>query len=103
MLNGDVYVTSALVEALAGADGTAMSVMPVADPQSYGVVERGDDGRVTNVVEKPTDPPTDLANLGLYRFTPRVFEYIDTVERSERGEYERRTRSRGRSTARTAA
>lgn len=88
VLNGDVYVTSALVEALAGADGTAMSVMPVADPQSYGVVERGDDGRVTNVVEKPTDPPTDLANLGLYRFTPRVFEYIDTVERSERGEYE---------------
>lgn len=86
-LNGDVYLTSALVEQLAAAAGTAMAVKPVDDPRSYGVVDT-DDQRVTSIVEKPDDPPTALANLGLYRFTPRIFEYIRRTERSERGEYE---------------
>ncbi|WP_353635064.1 bifunctional sugar-1-phosphate nucleotidylyltransferase/acetyltransferase [Halobacterium sp. NMX12-1] len=87
VLNGDVYVTDALVERLATQPGTAMAVMPVENPRSYGVVEL-QGNRVTSIVEKPTDPPTNLANLGLYRFTPKIFDYIEDVELSERGEYE---------------
>jgi UDP-N-acetylglucosamine diphosphorylase/glucosamine-1-phosphate N-acetyltransferase len=86
-LNGDVYLTPELVADLAAAETTAMAVMSVEDPRSYGVVDI-DNSQVTSIVEKPDDPPTDLANLGLYRFTPDIFEYIDETERSERGEYE---------------
>jgi len=86
-LNGDVYITPTLVSALATEPGTAMSVMPVDNPRSYGVVDTHHD-LVTSIVEKPENPPTNLANLGLYRFTPDIFEYIEQTNRSERGEYE---------------
>ena len=86
-LNGDVHITQALVDALADEPKTAMAVMPVDDPTSYGVVDT-QRGTVTNIVEKPSDPPTNLANLGLYRFSPTIFEYIDRTGLSERGEYE---------------
>ncbi|MDL0118496.1 sugar phosphate nucleotidyltransferase [Halobacterium salinarum] len=86
-LNGDVYLTPELVADLAAAEITAMAVKPVEDPRSYGVVDI-DDSQITSIVEKPDDPPTNLANLGLYRFTPEIFKYIDETERSERGEYE---------------
>src|SRR6056297_2869588 len=66
VLNGDVHVTEQLVAALA--------VQPVKNPRAYGVVEL-DGERVTRIVEKPDDPPSNLANLGSYRLTPNVFEY----------------------------
>ena len=86
-LNGDVYLTPALVDRLATATTTAIAVMPVEDPRSYGVVDT-DGAQVTTIVEKPSDPPTNLANVGCYAFEPEVFEYIDQTQRSERGEYE---------------
>jgi bifunctional UDP-N-acetylglucosamine pyrophosphorylase/glucosamine-1-phosphate N-acetyltransferase len=64
-----------------------MAVKTVENPSSYGVVDTHHD-QVTDIVEKPETPPSNLANLGLYRFTPEIFEYITQTERSERGEYE---------------
>lgn len=87
VLNGDVVVDSELVQQLASADGSAMVVKPVDNPRNYGVVAL-DGGRVTNIVEKPDEPPTDLANLGLYAFEPQIFDHIEATELSERGEYE---------------
>jgi len=87
VLNGDVLVSSALVERLASTSGTAMTVTPVEDPTAYGVVDVEDGGAVS-IVEKPADPPSNLANLGLYAFEPAIFDYVDATERSERGEYE---------------
>ncbi|CDK40727.1 nucleotidyl transferase [Halorubrum sp. AJ67] len=46
------------------------------------------DGSLADIVEKPDDPPTNLANVGCYAFEPEVFEYIDRTPESERGEYE---------------
>jgi bifunctional UDP-N-acetylglucosamine pyrophosphorylase/glucosamine-1-phosphate N-acetyltransferase len=86
-LNGDVLVDAALLESLAAADGAAMTVQHVEDPHNYGVVDT-DGERVTGVVEKPEDPPSTLANLGIYAFPPAIFEHIDAVEPSPRGEYE---------------
>lgn len=86
-LNGDVLIDDGLVAKLAGADATAIATMRVDDPTAYGVLSR-DGNRVTDIVEKPSDPPSNLANLGLYRFDPEIFEYIDRTGRSERGEYE---------------
>ncbi len=87
VLNGDCLVDEATVTALAAAEGTAIAVRTVDDPRSYGVVAV-EAGRVTGIVEKPTDPPTNLANLGVYAFEPSVFEYVERTELSDRGEYE---------------
>lgn len=86
-LNADIHVTESLVDALVSESTIAIAVRSVDDPTSYGVVDT-EGSTVTNIVEKPSDPPTNLANLGLYRFTPEIFEYIDQTELSERGEYE---------------
>ncbi|MDY6775281.1 MAG: bifunctional sugar-1-phosphate nucleotidylyltransferase/acetyltransferase [Halobacteria archaeon] len=85
-LNGDVVVFPELVERPVEYD-SAVTVRRVENPTEYGVVGV-EDGEVTSVVEKPDDPPSNLANLGLYVFEPDVFDYIRETPKSERGEYE---------------
>lgn len=86
-LNGDVIFQEGLVDGVHSASGTAMAVQTVPNPSEYGIVSH-EDGAVTAIVEKPADPPSDLANLGIYTFTPEVFEVIEAIDPSERGEYE---------------
>ncbi|ELZ36202.1 nucleotidyl transferase [Halorubrum saccharovorum DSM 1137] len=88
VLNGDVVVDASLARALAEAEGTAVAATEVADPRAYGVLSTAADGSLAGIVEKPADPPTNLANVGCYAFEPEVFEYIDQTPESERGEYE---------------
>lgn len=87
VLNGDVVVDESLISALASSAGHAVATMPVENPSNYGVVSV-DDGELSGLVEKPKNPPSSLANLGLYAFEPAIFEAIDAVDESERGEYE---------------
>jgi len=88
VLNGDVVVDASLPRVLANADGPAVAATEVIDPRAYGVLSTAADGSLTKIVEKPANPPTNLANVGCYAFTPEVFEYIDRTPESERGEYE---------------
>jgi len=60
---------------------------PVADPENYGVAELRD-GAVVRLVEKPPEPTTDLALVGVYMFTPTVHEAAKAIEPSGRGELE---------------
>jgi glucose-1-phosphate thymidylyltransferase len=60
---------------------------PVPDPQNYGVAELSD-GAVVRLVEKPPEPHTDLALVGVYMFTSRVHAAAKAIEPSARGELE---------------
>ena len=60
---------------------------PVPDPQNYGVAEL-DGQRVARLVEKPENPQSDLALVGVYMFTPAILDAARAIEPSWRNELE---------------
>src|SRR3954463_5589799 len=71
----------------ADAPDALILLTPVPDPENYGVAEL-DDGRVAQLVEKPKEPKTDLALVGVYMFTPAIFDAARSIEPSWRNELE---------------
>jgi glucose-1-phosphate thymidylyltransferase len=60
----------------------------VKDPSRYGVIEFGDNHRVTNIIEKPTNPPSSYAVTGLYFYDSDAPQIARTLKPSSRGELE---------------
>lgn len=60
----------------------------VPDPHRFGIATLDDGGNVVQLVEKPADPPSDLALVGVYLFTERVHDAVAAIEPSPRGELE---------------
>lgn len=65
-----------------------IGLQEVDEPSRYGVVGRDETGDVTELAEKPDNPPSNLALIGIYVFTPQIFEQIEALEPSWRGELE---------------
>jgi glucose-1-phosphate thymidylyltransferase len=93
---GDNIFEQAQTEAIAEwGDGALVFAKEVPDPENFGVVVYGDDGSVSDIVEKAglvdlryDSPPSNDAVVGLYCYPPDVFDIIDGLEPSSRGELE---------------
>lgn len=66
----------------------AIALKRVDNPSRYGVVKTDNRGDVIGIIEKPSEPPTDLAGIGIFLLTPEIFDHIEEIEPSWRGELE---------------
>lgn len=68
--------------------GCKLLLKEVDDPQRFGVAKFDEEGQIQEIIEKPADPPSNMAVTGIYFFDQDVFDLCQTLEPSKRGELE---------------
>jgi glucose-1-phosphate thymidylyltransferase len=88
---GDNFIRDGIVDLVEefrqGDMNSQILLYRVRNPQDFGVAELEGD-RVVRVVEKPAEPRSDLAVIGIYMFDRNVFDAVDNIKPSARGELE---------------
>jgi glucose-1-phosphate thymidylyltransferase len=80
---------SPLIAQFADSDWNSQIVLTRIDhPEQYGVAELGDDGKIVRLEEKPKQPQSDLALVGIYMFDCNIFDAVNAITPSYRGELE---------------
>lgn len=80
-------IRDAVTDFQAQPDGARVMLKEVPDPERFGVAQI-EDGRVTEIIEKPSSPASNLAVTGIYCYDNDVFDIARTLRPSERGELE---------------
>ncbi len=60
----------------------------VPNPTAYGVAKLRADGSIEQLIEKPANPPSNFALVGIYMFDSTIFKAVNSIQPSKRGEYE---------------
>ncbi|MCG8347620.1 MAG: glucose-1-phosphate thymidylyltransferase, partial [Chloroflexales bacterium] len=80
---------SSLIAQFGNSDHNAQIVLKqVNDPRQFGVAELDDEGRIVQLVEKPREPRSNLALVGIYMFDAHIWEAVEAIHPSPRGELE---------------
>lgn len=80
---------SPLIAQFANSEFNSQIVLTRVDmPEQYGVAELDNEGRIVRLIEKPKEPPSDLALVGIYMFDHHIFEAVKSITPSWRGELE---------------
>ena len=69
-------------------ENNIISIKSVPDPRKFGVAEINKNGNLNKIVEKPENPQSSLAVTGIYGFNNKIFDCIEKISLSKRGEYE---------------
>ncbi len=87
LVNGDMIIGRGDIKEMAVRKDTTLAVIEVSDTRGLGIVEENN-GKVVRIHEKEENPPSQLANAGLYLLTPEIYKAISRTGKSPRGEYE---------------
>lgn len=68
--------------------GAKVLLAEVPDPQRFGVPEFDEEGNITSIIEKPAQPPSSYAAIGVYMYDQLLWEILPTLQLSGRGQYE---------------
>ena len=80
---------SSLIAQFAGSGYNSQIVLTRVDqPEQYGVAELNTEDQIVRLIEKPKDPPSDLALVGIYMFDQNIFKAVKAIKPSWRGELE---------------
>lgn len=86
LIEGSIY--KAAESFIKQSSGAKVILKEVPDPQRFGVARLSNDGTIADIIEKPMNPPSNLAVTGIYFYDFDVFSICQTLKPSNRGELE---------------
>jgi bifunctional UDP-N-acetylglucosamine pyrophosphorylase/glucosamine-1-phosphate N-acetyltransferase len=87
VINGDVIIGAKEIAKIINVADNSIGIKEVNDARGLGVVEISD-SKIKRIYEKYENPPTKIANVGIYRFKENVFDILDNTPKTIRGEHE---------------
>ena len=87
ILGDNFFEFNPLIDLDISKSNASIFLTKVSNPEEFGVVEIVDN-KIKSIQEKPSNPKSDYIAVGLYLFDNLCFEYIKSIQKSDRGEYE---------------